>query len=626
MKTLSKLSIILLITLSLSACKASVKAKDYTNAVVGNTSGNINNGSAMLEYDGWVYYSIGAFADTPHYTTPDDGFYRMKPDGTQKQKINNEVLGSFSGFDKAIFSSSNNNSISKTLATDLTSVKINVAVGFVGLYMVTVDDRLIVSSGGNYSLYSIKNDGTDFIKLSILPSFRSDFYKGWIYYVTEDPVTLHRIRIDGKQDTLVSKDIGKDFLIVNDMIYYPSISDGNKLYSAGLTGEKPVKITENAVSSLNSDGNRIFYIDPTTRKIHALSFNGKVDEPISANVANRISIAGGWIYYSDNQIPAQIFQISLANWTEKTFYSLKKDEPAVSEVENQGMAISIENFHSGGLFAQSNEWIYTVVANGEGIFKLHPDGSNKTIVTDIHASNLVILSDWIYFINLDQDQKIYRIKKDGSELTLVFDNPTVNFLVNDDWIYMTTKDGGVIRTKTNGTDRIDLIYLPQDAPYKMFAFADNKVYRDEYPGDIVEMDLNGTPTATIKTDEFGIEDVFVHDDWIFYSVPSFSEDLTVKLYKIKRDGSSKTLVGSLPQGGATFGFYENWLYFSSRKDNEALVRLDVENGKREVLFNGKPFTNLFFLEGKIVSVRLTDVSSEAFISDMDGSNPLPFFK
>lgn len=625
MKTFVKLFVILTVTLSLGACKTSVKAKDYTLAVVGNTSGNINNGSAMLEFDGWVYYSIGSFGESPPYVTPDDGFYRMKPNGTEKQKISSDILSALNAFDKTIYSSSNFTNIFKTLSTDLTTVKIDIFSTMYALRMVTVDDRLIVSSGGNYSLYSAKNDGNDVVKLSSLPSFRSDFNKGWIYYVTDDPATMHRVQIDGTQDVLVSDDIGKDFIIVNDRIYYPSLSDGHKLYSVGLTGDKPVKITENAVSSLNSDGNRIFYIDPITRKIHALSFNGKVDEPISSNVANKISIAGGWIYYSDNQVPAQIFQISLSNWTEKTFYSLKKDEPVISEVENKGMAISNENFHSGGLFAQSKEWIYTVVAKGDGIFKIHADGSNKTKISDVHASNLVILGDWIYFINLDQDQKVFRIKTNGSELTLVFDNPTDNFLVNDNWIYMTTKDGGIIKTQTNGTDRIDLIYFPHDTTFKMYAIANNKVFRDESLGDIVEMDLNGTPTAIAKTGEFGIEDVFVHDDWIFYIVPSYSDDLTAKIYKIKRDGSSKTLVESLAQGGMSFGFYENWLYFSSVKDNEALVRLDVESGKREVLFRGKPLTNLFFLDGKIVSVRLTDVFSEAFISDMDGSNQTPFY-
>ncbi|MGB7595622.1 MAG: DUF5050 domain-containing protein, partial [Erysipelotrichaceae bacterium] len=60
---------------------------------VGNTSGNINNGARYVEFKGWIYYTESDATVSYHRydgINPFGGFWKMKPDYSERQKIANE--------------------------------------------------------------------------------------------------------------------------------------------------------------------------------------------------------------------------------------------------------------------------------------------------------------------------------------------------------------------------------------------------------------------------------------------------------------------------------------------------------------------------------------------------------
>ncbi|MGB7594010.1 MAG: DUF5050 domain-containing protein, partial [Erysipelotrichaceae bacterium] len=187
--------------------------------IVGNTSGNLNNGGHYVEAGGWIYYSFNRSGDfDPNIQNPEFGTFRMKADGSKRSRFDNAIKRGLNIVGDRIYAFDPILS-AKLDGSDIQSVR-NMQPFYTNAILV-VNDRIIFSDSekGN-TLYKMKTDGSELKLLTTASSKRIDFAKGWIYYSTLNPVTLRRILLNGSQDALVSDDVTDDFIIEGDSIYY----------------------------------------------------------------------------------------------------------------------------------------------------------------------------------------------------------------------------------------------------------------------------------------------------------------------------------------------------------------------------------------------------------------------
>ena len=155
------------------------------------------------------------------------------------------------------------------------------------------------------------------------------------------------------------------------------------------------------------------------------------------------------------------------------------------------------NIVNGGHVAQQGDWIYYLnIDDDEKIYKVRTDGSDRTRVNDDTSWHLNVVGDWIYYTNIDDDdeKKIYKICTDGSDRTRVNDDSSFFLNVVGDWIYYTNIDDDekIYKIRTDGSDR----------------------------------------TRVNDDSSFFLN---VVGDWIFYE----NSDDEEKIYKIRTDGSGR---------------------------------------------------------------------------------------
>ena len=113
------------------------------------------------------------------------------------------------------------------------------------------------------------------------------------------------------------------------------------------------------------------------------------------------------------------------------------------------------NISNGGLAARQGEWIYYSNSDdGEKIYKIKTDGSEREKINDDYSGFINVVGDWIYYSNQDDAGKIYKIKTDGSGREKINDDYSWFINVVGDWIYCYTSHGHkTYKIKTDGSGR-----------------------------------------------------------------------------------------------------------------------------------------------------------------------------
>ena len=99
------------------------------------------------------------------------------------------------------------------------------------------------------------------------------------------------------------------------------------------------------------------------------------------------------------------------------------------------------NICNQALAAFDNNEIYFLNDTANyAIYKMNPDGSNITAVTDINCGYINVLGDWVYYNNCeDESYNIWRVKKDGSSAEKLNEHWSECINVVGDYIYYTNK-------------------------------------------------------------------------------------------------------------------------------------------------------------------------------------------
>jgi len=201
----------LIITLLIQGCSPLISLEDMKEETkseqnikintIGNTGGNIVNGGLAAIQGDWIYYTLIL-----------NGMYKIKTDGTERTKLNNDL-----------------------------SMFINVV--------------------GDWIYY-----GT-FIIIDEIPI---DDYA--VEEITED--RLYKIKTDGTERTRLIDPSGLFFNVVGDWIYYGNYSDGDKLYKIKIDGTGKTKLSEDKVDYTNIVRDWIFYDNVSKGKLCRIKIDG----------------------------------------------------------------------------------------------------------------------------------------------------------------------------------------------------------------------------------------------------------------------------------------------------------------------------------------------------------------
>lgn len=190
-----------------------------------------------------------------------DNFYRINVDNRDSKQTSGEYLRSLAVQNGCIyFTTMSDNRIRKmptsgNKKSDGTLDNKEVDLGLKGRIIDVIGDYIYYSDvDGN--TYKIREDGTEKTKIVSIPD-QSIIYGNWVYYVvpgSENLYQLHKMKIDGTQDTGLNAYKVEGFSITGDWIYYRNSGSGN-IYRIKLDGtareEFPDKVGIKKIDNIN---------------------------------------------------------------------------------------------------------------------------------------------------------------------------------------------------------------------------------------------------------------------------------------------------------------------------------------------------------------------------------------
>lgn len=240
-------------------------------SVYGNTSGNLLNGGLYCEENGKIYFS----------NENDRGnLYVMDNDCTNFKKLTDDMSSHINVAGKYIYYSRKNNE--RDPATESIFVFSNV-----GIY------RINKSGSAIACLY---NDPAGAIFLA----------GNYVYYQRysekEKPtgLSLFKVKIDGKDNTLLSKDPINPIAIQNDVLYYTGTDRDHNIYRMDLSSGSSSLLYEGNAAYCVVQDNYIYFMDQENNlAITRMNLDGSnvttlIEEKTSTY---NISLDGTYIYY-----------------------------------------------------------------------------------------------------------------------------------------------------------------------------------------------------------------------------------------------------------------------------------------------------------------------------------------
>jgi hypothetical protein len=459
----------LLLGLSLSSCFS-----QGNKSVVGNTSGNINNGSRFLTLGDSIYFTLAE--SDQDIQNPETGFYKTNLNGTKIEKLFSKDLGAlfFSGNTIVTSTGYDYNPSTGQLTRSVWAKEVELGSAF----LVYGDLILYSNKLDQDRLYSIQRDGTKITKLTEVSVSKVDVMNGWIYYSTKDPVSLRRVKLNGKEDALVSEDAGSDFILKEDKIYYISL-EKQTLKSMNLDGT--VAKTKNEIKSknINMFEDRVYYIMLADERVYSfVDGDGPLAVyPRSVSTAGSLFIGGDFVFFEDAIYPNRINKIHVTG--------LQSDFIKSSYGLGNVLGNTPGNINNGARMVEVNGWIYTsertdlsseYPMNGinpyGGLWRMRTDTSERERIIDTDVGSLYSTGGMIYtqigltynpttlelkpskwanaipystsgsftvfddIVLSSRDRRLYSATIDGSAAKIILDNVTITkCIVVGEWIY-----------------------------------------------------------------------------------------------------------------------------------------------------------------------------------------------
>jgi len=236
------------------------------------------------------------------------------------------------------------------------------------------------------------------------------------YFFIDDNKNIVTKTFDWKTRKVLSKDKVRQFVLVDDNIYYINDTNDGKIYRMKTDGTLNTELSGNKVWDLEASTDSIYFL--RENKVFRRTFDGTIQTQINNDFS--------------------------ATWV---------------DVINDKVLYKSFNFGTGGRLIRAD-------LNGENKVEICPDEPYGFLLKDNHVSwfykhNEHIVNDWIYFINNSDQRSIYKVKIDGSEKTKISADSVTDSssstdidIVYDYIYYKNSADGDkYYRVKIDGTGR-----------------------------------------------------------------------------------------------------------------------------------------------------------------------------
>lgn len=279
-----------------------------TSYTYGNTAGNIMNASSSA-FDGEYIF----------FANKSDAYkvYKMRADFSGKIKVADVPAGRLSVLGDWIYITGGLNPGMWRIKKDGSVVtKISDEnIGWANIVNDWVYYSPMISSNENYSIYKMKVDGSQKIRINfgnsnyaLIDPFKYLVVGDWVYvklFSPEDHSTLlFRVKTDGSS----VKKLGKvgEFVVSNDWIYYvDNFNELKKMKVDGSGNSLVYKIENFGIYSLNISGDNIYFsADNQTSSeefggIYKLNMDGSGLKRLTKTWCKNFNIVSNWILYVD---------------------------------------------------------------------------------------------------------------------------------------------------------------------------------------------------------------------------------------------------------------------------------------------------------------------------------------
>ncbi len=289
---------------------------------VGNTPGNLNNGGLFCEYNGKIYFA------NPY---DDDRLYVMNSDCSDAKKLNEDTVAYLNVSNDSIY-----------------YVKNNFSEDTIGA----------VFRGQLFGLYRCNLDGSECKSLYSKLSGKMSLAGDYIYYQHYDehtPLSLHKVRIDGKKNKQISA-----------TPYIPSCVTNQKIYFVDET-------KNNAISVLDTKSDQItkFY---------------------DAN-AYMIDYQNNYLYYIDLNQNYSIVRLNMGTQTVELLYT-----------DNTGKIVSL-NVYGNKIFFQ----LESETDGRTGLYRMNTDGTQVEFIASGDLTKVSCTSKYTFFRYYEEPETLYRV-------------------------------------------------------------------------------------------------------------------------------------------------------------------------------------------------------------------------
>ncbi|MFP4977309.1 DUF5050 domain-containing protein [Paenibacillus sp. CN-4] len=277
--------------LALTLCMTSSTFAAPSEEAVGNTSGNLNNKGWCAAQGDWIYYNS---------LSREGGLYKVKKDGTEKTKIDNDNGWYLNLSEDSLYYSGEQSSLTK-LKLDGTDKRTLEKRAF---HVQLVGDTLYYTHGGGYQhgqMYKMKTDGTGKQKLSGDSVSELTVQDGWIYYTSFYQKIL-KVDVNGKSKTrLLSAASGGGSIsglnVQGDWLYF---NQNSKLYKMRTDGSELTKLSDDFAYNLNVSGDWVYYCDYSGNKnLVRIRTDGTQRQELTQRKSLDIHVLGSYVFYND---------------------------------------------------------------------------------------------------------------------------------------------------------------------------------------------------------------------------------------------------------------------------------------------------------------------------------------
>ena len=265
-----------------------------------NVGGNAGFGLSVRE-NGYIYY-----------LNPEDGnrIYRMKNDGTEKEKLTTDRARFLNVCEGWLYYSSPGNGLffyrsrvdgSERELMYETSMSNFTIVGDL-IYMETVTS--------SQRLHVLKTDKSGYTRISSGKVMSPFYYKGLLYTcaVRADMqlyTTKQTLDENGEIKYTYDKVNGikaTNVIVANDTIYYANAQDQDRLYKANLDGSEPTRLLDFTVADINYHDGYLYFTNVNDySRVYRCSVDGSDFGAImDTSYCCNLSIAGDWLFYNVN--------------------------------------------------------------------------------------------------------------------------------------------------------------------------------------------------------------------------------------------------------------------------------------------------------------------------------------